>query len=128
MAEKESEDPKRKPRPLVRIGVFIISHSAFVSVVCFAVGILALIFFPVLAKNTLRFRKCPHANGFDGLDNPKMTYILCVLCSANPMFSGHETMEAKPLVKDIMSIKQKSKMQGHFPFHFSMYKLWFDGM
>ncbi|KAF6162842.1 hypothetical protein GIB67_029111, partial [Kingdonia uniflora] len=34
--------------------------------------------------------------------------------SANPMFSGHKTMEAKRLVKDIMSIKLKSEDAGTY--------------
>ncbi|KAK6153089.1 hypothetical protein DH2020_012728 [Rehmannia glutinosa] len=43
---------KPKPRPIIRIGLFLISHSLLVSVVCCTAGIVALLLLPVLAKNT----------------------------------------------------------------------------
>ncbi|KAL3833126.1 hypothetical protein ACJIZ3_007862 [Penstemon smallii] len=43
---------KPKPRPIIRIGLFLISHSPLFSVVCCTAGILALFLLPVLAKNT----------------------------------------------------------------------------
>ncbi|KAK4426125.1 Glycosylphosphatidylinositol anchor attachment 1 protein [Sesamum alatum] len=51
MAETEPV-VKPKPRPIIRIGLFLISHSLFVSVVCCTAGILALLLLPALAKNT----------------------------------------------------------------------------
>ncbi|KAI3713239.1 hypothetical protein L1987_71813 [Smallanthus sonchifolius] len=48
--EKDGEKPKH--RPVVRIGIFIIAHSLFVSVVCCTAGVLALLLLPVLAKKT----------------------------------------------------------------------------
>ncbi|XP_010549020.1 PREDICTED: GPI transamidase component GAA1-like [Tarenaya hassleriana] len=41
-----------KPRPIVRLGMFLISDSPVFSVICSAAGILALFLLPVLAKNT----------------------------------------------------------------------------
>lgn len=41
-----------KPRPIVRLGIFLISHSLLVSVVCCTAGVLALLLLPLLAKNT----------------------------------------------------------------------------
>ncbi|GFP99749.1 glycosylphosphatidylinositol anchor attachment 1 protein [Phtheirospermum japonicum] len=43
---------KPKPRPIIRIGLFLISHSLLVSVVCCAAGIAALLLLPILAKTT----------------------------------------------------------------------------
>ncbi|KAL6587455.1 hypothetical protein OROMI_000433 [Orobanche minor] len=51
MAENETVT-KPNPRPIIRIGLFLISHSLVVSVVCCAAGIVALLLLPVLAKNT----------------------------------------------------------------------------
>ncbi|KAI3813131.1 hypothetical protein L1987_17847 [Smallanthus sonchifolius] len=48
--DKDGEKPKH--RPVVRIGIFIIVHSLFVSVVCCTAGVLALLLLPVLAKKT----------------------------------------------------------------------------
>ncbi|KAF2316550.1 hypothetical protein GH714_041891 [Hevea brasiliensis] len=50
--ETEKETAKMKPRPIVRLGIFLISHSFLVSVVCCTAGVLALLLLPVLAKNT----------------------------------------------------------------------------
>ncbi|KAK1309608.1 hypothetical protein QJS10_CPA09g00717 [Acorus calamus] len=44
--------PKKKPRLLVRLGTFIVSHSVSVSVLCCLAGLLTLLLLPVLAKNT----------------------------------------------------------------------------
>ncbi|KAL6507301.1 hypothetical protein OROGR_023496 [Orobanche gracilis] len=51
MAENETV-MKLNPRPIMRIGLLLISHSLVVSVVCCATGIVALLLLPVLAKNT----------------------------------------------------------------------------
>jgi glycosylphosphatidylinositol transamidase len=44
--------PKIKPRPIVRLGIFLIAHSPVFSVVFSAAGVLALLLLPLLAKNT----------------------------------------------------------------------------
>ncbi|XP_010555156.1 PREDICTED: glycosylphosphatidylinositol anchor attachment 1 protein [Tarenaya hassleriana] len=57
-ADKETEvkfpdgSPEMKPRPIVRLGMFLISHSPVFSVICSVAGILVLFLLPVLAKNT----------------------------------------------------------------------------
>ncbi|KAL1531608.1 glycosylphosphatidylinositol anchor attachment 1 protein-like isoform X1 [Salvia divinorum] len=43
---------KPKPRPIIRVGLFLISHSLVVSNVCCIAGVLALLLLPVIAKNT----------------------------------------------------------------------------
>ncbi|KAH7858076.1 hypothetical protein Vadar_019760 [Vaccinium darrowii] len=52
----ESEPLKPKPRPIVRIGIVLISHSLLVSVICCTAGVVALLLLTVLvsvvAKNT----------------------------------------------------------------------------
>ncbi|KAJ6423951.1 hypothetical protein OIU84_024845 [Salix udensis] len=52
MPKTETETPKMKPRPIVRLGIFLISHSLLVCVVCCTAGVLALLLLPLLAKNT----------------------------------------------------------------------------
>ncbi|GER47441.1 GPI transamidase component family protein /Gaa1-like family protein [Striga asiatica] len=51
MAENETVI-KPKPRPIIRIGLFLIAHSLLVSVVCCIAGIVTLLLLPLLAKNT----------------------------------------------------------------------------
>ncbi|OVA20791.1 Gaa1-like [Macleaya cordata] len=91
---EDSQSPKPKPRPIVRIGIFLITHSSFVSVVCCAAGILALFLLPLLAKNTY------------------ISENALMPGSANPMFSRHETVEANRLVKEIMDLKLKPAEAG----------------
>ncbi|KAJ6302048.1 hypothetical protein OIU77_016198 [Salix suchowensis] len=52
MPKTETETPKMKPRPIVRLGIFLISHSLLVCVVCCTAGVLALLLLPLLAKST----------------------------------------------------------------------------
>ncbi|KAJ6314701.1 hypothetical protein OIU78_018227 [Salix suchowensis] len=52
MPKTETETPKMKPRPIVRLGIFLISHSLLVCVVCCTAGVVALLLLPLLAKNT----------------------------------------------------------------------------
>ncbi|KAK9104362.1 hypothetical protein Scep_021206 [Stephania cephalantha] len=89
-----SQPSNPKPRPIVRIGTFLISHSALFSLICCAAGILALFLLPVLAKNTY------------------VSENALMPGSANPMFSNHDTMEANRLVKDIMDLKLSSGIAG----------------
>ncbi|XP_042515688.1 glycosylphosphatidylinositol anchor attachment 1 protein isoform X2 [Macadamia integrifolia] len=96
MAEgnKGTQTPKMKPRPIVRIGIFLISHSFFVCVVCCTAGIVALLLLPVLAKSTY------------------ISENALMPGSANPMLSVQEVAEADRLVKDMIGLKEKSGEAG----------------
>ncbi|KAF3434617.1 hypothetical protein FNV43_RR21702 [Rhamnella rubrinervis] len=48
----ESETPETQQRPIVRLGLFLISHSLLFGFVCCTAGVVALLLLPVLAKNT----------------------------------------------------------------------------
>ncbi|PON32582.1 GPI transamidase component Gaa, partial [Trema orientale] len=52
MAENETPTPRPKQRPIVRLGIFLISHSFLFSVVCCTAGVVALLLLPILAKST----------------------------------------------------------------------------
>ncbi|KAJ4973309.1 hypothetical protein NE237_006483 [Protea cynaroides] len=88
--DKDTQSQKMKHRPIVRIGIFLISHSFFVSVVCFTAGIVALLLLPVLAKNTY------------------VSENALMPGSANPMLSSQDVAEADRLVKDMLGLKEKS--------------------
>ncbi|XP_026381521.1 glycosylphosphatidylinositol anchor attachment 1 protein-like [Papaver somniferum] len=90
----DSQNPKPKPRPIVRIGIFLISHNVFFSVICCIGGILALFLLPLMAKNSY------------------ISENALMPGSANPMFSRYDTMEANKLVKDIMSMSLKPEETG----------------
>ncbi|KAF8408298.1 hypothetical protein HHK36_007446 [Tetracentron sinense] len=81
----ESNSSKVKPRPIVRIGIFLVSHSLLFSVLCCTAGLLALLLLPVLAKNTY------------------ISENALMPGSANPMLSTHDITEANRLVKDIIA-------------------------
>lgn len=83
----ESESLKPKPRPIVRIGIFLISHSLLVSVVCCTAGVLALLLLPVLAKNTY------------------ISENALVPGSAHPMLTSQDVSEANKFVKEINNLK-----------------------
>ncbi|XP_052195542.1 uncharacterized protein LOC127803388 [Diospyros lotus] len=83
----ESEPPKPKPRPIVRIGIFLISHSLLVSVVCCTGGVLALLLLPVLAKNTY------------------ISENALMPGSAHPMLSSQDVSEANNLVMKLTNLK-----------------------
>ncbi|MCL7028719.1 hypothetical protein MKW94_030833 [Papaver nudicaule] len=85
----DSQNPKPKPRPIVRIGIFLISHNVFFSVVCCIGGILALFLLPLMAKNTY------------------ISENALMPGSANPMFSRYDAMEANKLVKSVMAMSLK---------------------
>ncbi|XP_055961155.1 uncharacterized protein LOC126674204 [Mercurialis annua] len=84
--EKEQENPKIKPRPIVRLGIFLISHSIFFSVICCTAGVLALLLLPVLAKNTY------------------ISENALMPGSASSMLSNHHILEANRLVQDLSSV------------------------
>ncbi|KAK9271801.1 hypothetical protein L1049_002165 [Liquidambar formosana] len=90
----ESETPKPKPRPIVRLGIFIISHSFIVSVVCCTAGVLALLLLPVLAKNTY------------------ISENALMPGSANSMLSSQDVSEANRLMKDITGLNLKPAEAG----------------
>ncbi|XP_010251092.1 PREDICTED: glycosylphosphatidylinositol anchor attachment 1 protein [Nelumbo nucifera] len=87
----DTKNPKIKPRPIVRIGIFLISHSIVVSLLCFAAGIVALILLPLFAKNTY------------------ISENALMPGSANSMLSSQDVKEANKLVKDIIGLKLSSE-------------------
>ncbi|KAI3941222.1 hypothetical protein MKX01_029796 [Papaver californicum] len=90
----DSQNPKPVPRPILRIGIFLISHNVFFSLVFCIGGILALFLLPLMAKNTY------------------ISENALMPGSANPMFARYDTMEANKLVKDIMAISLKPEETG----------------
>lgn len=86
---EEDHKPTVKPRPVVRIGILLISHSLLVSIVCCTAGLLALLLLPVLAKNTY------------------VSENALMPGSANPMLSSQDVMEADGLVKELTSLNMK---------------------
>ncbi|EEF40957.1 conserved hypothetical protein [Ricinus communis] len=85
-AEQEKETPKKiRPRPIVRLGIFLISHSLFFSVICCIAGVLALLLLPVLAKNTY------------------ISENALMPGSASSMLSNHDILQANKLVEDLYS-------------------------
>lgn len=98
MAETKTETkidtPKMKPRPIVRLGVFIISHSIFFSVVCCISGVLALLLLPVLAKNTY------------------ISENALMPGSASPILSNQDVSDGSRLVKELTSVRSKPEDMG----------------
>nr|XP_048327222.1 glycosylphosphatidylinositol anchor attachment 1 protein-like isoform X2 [Ziziphus jujuba var. spinosa] len=92
MAEREA--PRTKQRPIVRLGIFFISHSLLFSVVCCTAGVLALLLLPVLAKNTY------------------ISENALMPGSGNPMLSSQDVPEANKLVKDVIALNSKSRGAG----------------
>ncbi|KAE8661697.1 ABC transporter B family member 26 [Hibiscus syriacus] len=94
--EKSHSDEKPKPRvrPIVRLGIFLVSHSFLVSVVCFTSGVLALFLLPVLAKNTY------------------ISENALMPGSASPMLSNHHVSDGNRLVKDLTNSNLKSSETG----------------
>ncbi|XP_054799391.1 uncharacterized protein LOC129303866 isoform X1 [Prosopis cineraria] len=82
---------KLKQRPIVRLGIFLISHSLFVSIVCFTAGVLALLLLPVLAKNTY------------------ISENALMPGSANNMLCGHDASVANKLLKDLTDLQLTSR-------------------
>ncbi|XP_062106933.1 uncharacterized protein LOC133818210 [Humulus lupulus] len=95
MAENETPPPRKaKQRPIVRLGIFLISHSFLFSLVCCTAGVIALLLLPILAKNTY------------------ISENALMPGSANPMLSSQEASEANSFVKDLISLKSKSRGAG----------------
>ncbi|KAJ4832904.1 hypothetical protein Tsubulata_048204 [Turnera subulata] len=92
MAETEkAEPPKTKTRPIVRIGIFLISHSLLASVVCCTAGVVALLLLPVLAKNTY------------------ISENALMPGSASSMLSNWDISEANRLVKELSDLDSDSE-------------------
>ncbi|KAI4350644.1 hypothetical protein L6164_005080 [Bauhinia variegata] len=89
-----SDTNKLKPRPIVRLGILLISHCFFVSVVCLTAGVLALLLLPVLAKNTY------------------ISENALMPGSSNNMLSSQDVSEANKLVKDLTSLELRSRDSG----------------
>ncbi|CAN0924531.1 Glycosylphosphatidylinositol anchor attachment 1 protein [Linum grandiflorum] len=79
-------DWKPKPRPIVRLGIFLISHSLLVSVVCCTAGVLALFLLPMLAKTTY------------------VSENALMPGSASSMLSNHDISEANRLAMDLTAL------------------------
>ncbi|XP_057464464.1 uncharacterized protein LOC130754302 isoform X1 [Actinidia eriantha] len=90
----ESEAPKPKPRPIVRIGIFLISHSLLLSVLCCTAGVLGLLLLPVLAKNTY------------------ISENALMPGSAHPMLSSQDVSQANEFVKEITNLSLKPEGTG----------------
>ncbi|XP_034707476.1 glycosylphosphatidylinositol anchor attachment 1 protein [Vitis riparia] len=90
----ESETPKTRRRPLVRLGIFLISHSLLVSVVCCTAGVLALLLLPVLAKNTY------------------ISENALMPGSANAMLSSEDISEAHRFMNDLTGLNLKTGETG----------------
>ncbi|KAL3526387.1 hypothetical protein ACH5RR_011043 [Cinchona calisaya] len=89
MAEND-EPVKPQPRPIIRIGLFLMSHSLLVSLVCCTAGIIALLLLPVLAKNTY------------------ISENALIPGSASPMLSNIDVSEASRFVDKLLSIDSSS--------------------
>ncbi|KAG7033095.1 Glycosylphosphatidylinositol anchor attachment 1 protein, partial [Cucurbita argyrosperma subsp. argyrosperma] len=85
----ETEEPKMKARPIVRLGIFLISHSIFFSVICFSAGVLALLLLPMFSMNTY------------------ISENALMPGSANTMLSGQEVSDSNNLVNDLKSLNSQ---------------------
>ncbi|KAG0476952.1 hypothetical protein HPP92_013793 [Vanilla planifolia] len=91
-SEKETKQGlAKKSRLIVRVGSFLVSHSALVSVICCIAGCVLLLLLPVLAKSTY------------------VSENALMPGSATPMFSNQDALEANRLVKDIMRILEDGR-------------------
>ncbi|KAL0424266.1 UNVERIFIED_CONTAM: Glycosylphosphatidylinositol anchor attachment 1 protein [Sesamum radiatum] len=85
---------KPKPRPIIRIGLFLISHSLFVSVICCTAGIVALLLLPALAKNTY------------------ISENALMPGSASPMLSNNDASEGHNFVNRILNLDSETTKTG----------------
>ncbi|XP_021771566.1 glycosylphosphatidylinositol anchor attachment 1 protein-like [Chenopodium quinoa] len=92
--KQESGSPKKKPRPLVRIALLLMSHRVLVSLICCIAGVIALLLLPVLAKNTY------------------ISENALMPGSANPMLSSQEVLDADKLVTEIMRLSLEGDTAG----------------
>ncbi|KAH1132139.1 hypothetical protein GLYMA_05G003600v4 [Glycine max] len=90
MGASENNSAKPRVRPIVRLGIFLISHSNIVSVVCFIAGVVALLLLPILAKNTY------------------ISENALMPGSANNMLSTHHVSDANKFIKDLTDLEFRS--------------------
>nr|KYP54849.1 Glycosylphosphatidylinositol anchor attachment 1 protein [Cajanus cajan] len=90
MGANENNSAKPRARPIVRLGIFLISHSNIVSVVCFTAGVVALLLLPILAKNTY------------------ISENALMPGSANNMLSTHHVSDANKFIKDLTDLEFRS--------------------
>lgn len=93
MAENE-RSVEQKHRPIIRIGLFLISHSVLFSVLCCTAGIVALLLLPVLAINT-------HVS-----ENALMPG------SGSPMLSNDDASEGQRFFNKLLSLNSKTVSTG----------------
>ncbi|KAL1203324.1 hypothetical protein V5N11_029212 [Cardamine amara subsp. amara] len=86
--------PITKPRPIVRLGIFLVAHSPVFSVVFSAAGVLALLLLPLLAKNTY------------------ISENALMPGSARSMLSNRDASDGSKLVKDIKNFRLNHEGQG----------------
>ncbi|WVZ14647.1 hypothetical protein V8G54_012213 [Vigna mungo] len=87
MGANENSSAKPRVRPIVRLGIFLISHSNIVSLVCFLAGVVALLLLPVLAKNTY------------------ISENALMPGSAYNMLSTHHVSDANKFIKDLTDLE-----------------------
>ncbi|GAB2279026.1 hypothetical protein Dimus_013689 [Dionaea muscipula] len=86
--------PRKKVRPLVRIGILLMSHRIIFSFVCCIAGVVALLLLPVLAKNTY------------------ISENALMPGSANAMLLSADVSDASKLVADIIGLNSNSRNVG----------------
>ncbi|KFK26155.1 hypothetical protein AALP_AA8G210600 [Arabis alpina] len=86
--------PKIKSRPIVQLGIFLISHSPVFSVVFSAAGVLALLLLPLLAKNTY------------------ISENALMPGSARSMLSNRDVSDGSKLVNNIKNFRLNHEGQG----------------
>ncbi|KAK7303065.1 hypothetical protein RJT34_13964 [Clitoria ternatea] len=91
MGESESNSTKVRARPVVRLGMFLISHNNFVSVICFTAGLVALLLLPVLANNTYISKNALMPG------------------SASNMLSTRHVVDANEFLKELTDSESRSK-------------------
>ncbi|XP_057532056.1 uncharacterized protein LOC130810120 [Amaranthus tricolor] len=89
--QAESGSSMKKPRPLVRIALLLMSHRVIVSFLCCIAGVIALLLLPVLAKNTY------------------ISENALMPGSAKPMLSSQDVLDADKLVAEILSLSLDHK-------------------
>ncbi|EYU34737.1 hypothetical protein ABFS82_11G130400 [Erythranthe guttata] len=94
MAETEPA-VKSKPRPIMRISLFLVSHSLLFSVVCCTAGIVALLILPLLAKNTY------------------ISENALMPGSASPMLSNDDASDGYRFYNRIMDLDAKTTIAGN---------------
>ncbi|XP_076881938.1 uncharacterized protein LOC143530219 [Bidens hawaiensis] len=82
---------KPKPRPIIRIGIFLIVHSFLVSVVCCTAAVLALLLLPLLANKTY------------------VSENALMPGSASPMMTDQDVSGASRFINELTTLKSNSQ-------------------